>query len=100
MTRFLLATWEGGGVIPPELGIARRLRARGHEVRVLACPAVEEAARAVGCEFSPWLTAPHKRSLAPEEDFIRDWEFTNMFELFRHLLDVFICGPAGKFAAD
>ena len=26
--RYLLATWEGGGVVPPELGIAKRLLAR------------------------------------------------------------------------
>ncbi len=100
MTRYLLATWEGGGVVPPELGLARRLVERGHHVRVLACPAVEAAARASGCEFSPWVTAPHKHSLSPEEDIMRDWEFKNPFELFGHVLDVFLCGPADKFAAD
>jgi UDP:flavonoid glycosyltransferase YjiC (YdhE family) len=100
MTRYLLCTWEGGGVIPPELGLAKRLIARGHQVRVLACPAVEEAAKAAGCEFSPWVTAPHKRSLAPEDDIMRDWEFKSIFKLFAHILDVFVCGPAGKFAAD
>ncbi|HUH00951.1 MAG TPA: glycosyltransferase [Kofleriaceae bacterium] len=100
MTRYLLATWEGGGVIPPEMGLARRLIARGHEVRVLADPAVEAAARAAGCEFSPWVKAPHRHSLAPEDDLLRDWEFKNLFKLFRHVLDVFICGPADRFAAD
>jgi MGT family glycosyltransferase len=100
MTRYLLTTWEGGGCVPPELGLARRLIARGHQVRVLACPAVEPAARAAGCEFSPWVTAPHKHSLAPEEDIMRDWEFKNIFKLFAHVLDVFLCGPADKFAAD
>jgi UDP:flavonoid glycosyltransferase YjiC (YdhE family) len=96
----LLATWEGGGVIPPEMGLARRLLARGHEVHVLADPAVESSALAAGCSFSPWVTAPHKRSLAPEEDFLRDWEFKNPLSLFARFLDVFICGPAAKFAAD
>jgi MGT family glycosyltransferase len=98
--RFLLATWEGGGVVPPEMGVARRLLARGHEVRVLADPAVEAAARAIGAEFSPWVRAPFKRSLAPEEDFLRDWEYKNLFKLFQHVLDVFLCGPADRFAAD
>ncbi len=100
MTRYLLTTWEGGGCVPPELGLARRLIERGHQVRVLACPAVEQAARAAGCEFSPWVTAPHKLSLAPEEDVMRDWEFKNIFKLFEHVLDVFLCGPSDKFAAD
>jgi MGT family glycosyltransferase len=98
--RFLLATWEGGGVVPPEMGVVQRLRARGHEVRVLADPAVEAAARAAGAEFSPWVRAPFKRSLAPEEDFLRDWEYKNLLKLFAHVLEVFLCGPADRFAAD
>ena len=32
MATFLWACWDGGGQIPPSLGIARRLAARGHEV--------------------------------------------------------------------
>jgi MGT family glycosyltransferase len=98
--RFLLATWEGGGVVPPEMGVVRRLRARGHQVHVLADPAVEAAARAAGAEFSPWIRAPFKRSLAPEEDFLRDWEYKNLLKLFAHVLEVFLCGPADRFAAD
>jgi UDP:flavonoid glycosyltransferase YjiC (YdhE family) len=98
--RFLLATWEGGGVVPPEMGIVRRLLARGHQVRVLADPAVEAAARAAGAEFAPWVRAPFKRSLAPEEDFLRDWEYKNVLKLFQHALEVFLCGPADRFAAD
>jgi nucleoside-diphosphate-sugar epimerase len=57
------------------MGVVRRLRARGHEVRVLADPSVEPAARAAGVDFSPWVRAPFKRSLAPEEDFLRDDRF-------------------------
>ena len=98
--RFLLATWEGGGVVPPEMGIVQRLRARGHQVRVLADPAVEAAAHAAGAEFSSWVRAPFKRSLAPEEDFLRDWEYKNLFKLFQHAIDVFLCGPSDRFAAD
>lgn len=100
MTRYLLTTWEGGGCVPPELGVARRLIARGHQVRVLADPAVEAAARASGCEFSPWVTAPHRTSLAPEDDLLRDWEFKNVLTVFRRALDLFLCGPADRFAAD
>src|SRR5262245_26636949 len=99
MKRYLLATWEGGGVVPPEMGLARRLAARGHEVRVLADPSVEPAARAAGCAFSPWVSAPHRRSLAPEDDLLRDWELTPL-QLFARMLDVFLCGPADRFAAD
>ena len=55
---FLLTTWQGGGNVPPELGLARRLIGAGHRVRVLSEPTVEPDARAVGCSFTPWPTAP------------------------------------------
>ncbi len=32
MTRFAFATWDGGGNVPPAIGIAQGLAARGHEV--------------------------------------------------------------------
>jgi MGT family glycosyltransferase len=100
MTRYLLATWEGGGVLPPELGLARRLVTRGHQVHVIADPAAGDAARSAGCTFSPWVTAPHKHSLSPDEDILRDWEIKNPLAAFKNALDVFVCGPADRFAAD
>src|SRR5665811_2103736 len=32
MTRFAFVTWDGGGNVPPAVGIAQGLIARGHEV--------------------------------------------------------------------
>ncbi len=32
--RFLFAIWQGGGNVPPELALAKRLARRGHDVRV------------------------------------------------------------------
>ncbi len=98
--RFLLATWEGGGNLTPEMGIAKRLLARGHSVHVLADSAAEAAARGTGCTFSSWQRAPNKKSLAPEDDLMRDWEFKNPLKLFQHALDVFFAGPQGRYAAD
>jgi len=100
MTRYLLTTWEGGGNVGPELAIAKRLLARGHEVRVLGDPASEDAIRATGCAFSVWDTAPKRQSLAPEDDLLRDWEFKNPLKLFEHGLRVFVSEPAARFAAD
>lgn len=57
-SRFLLTTWQGGGNATPELGLARRLAAAGHEVHVLSEPTLESDARAAGCSFTPWPTAP------------------------------------------
>jgi UDP:flavonoid glycosyltransferase YjiC (YdhE family) len=58
MTRYLLATWEGGGNVGPELAIAKRLTARGHEVRVIGDPASERAVRAAGCAVETVLRDP------------------------------------------
>lgn len=98
--RLLLAMWEGGGTIPPELGVARRLTDGGHRVHVLADPTIEEAARAAGCDFSPWTTAPHRTSLDPAQDLIKDWEVKNPLSLLRRARDRFMAGPAGRYAAD
>ncbi len=57
--RFLLAVIDGGGTVPPALGVAADLVRRGHQVRVLADQTVELAALSAGCAFSPWQEAPH-----------------------------------------
>jgi UDP:flavonoid glycosyltransferase YjiC (YdhE family) len=45
---YLFVTWEGGGNVPPVLGTVRRLAARGHAVRVLTEPCLEQAVRQAG----------------------------------------------------
>jgi MGT family glycosyltransferase len=35
VTRFAFVTWDGGGNVPPAIGIARELQSRGHVVRFL-----------------------------------------------------------------
>ncbi len=98
--RFLLVTWEGGGVIPPELGLARRLIQRGHRVHVLADPTVEAEALAAGCTFTPWSTAPHVVSRRPEDLIVRDWEFSNPLKMMGAYLQEFLADPAPRWAAD
>ena len=71
--RFLFVLWEGGGTVPPELAIASRLVARGHDVRVLADPSVEADARAAGASFVAYRGAPHRATRTPETEIIRDW---------------------------
>lgn len=98
--RFLMPLWEGGGTLPPELGVARRLVARGHEVHVVADPTVEDDARAAGCGFTPWHRAPHRTSLDPSQDLLRDWEVRNPLAMLKRVRDVFVAGPAADYAAD
>ncbi len=98
--RFLLAMWEGGGTIPPELGVARRLLERGHQVHVLGDPTIAQRAEALGCTFAPWQRAPHRSSLDPAEDLFRDWELSNPVAGIRNFRDRFMAGPAGEFASE
>lgn len=98
--RILMALWEGGGNVPPELGVARRLIDRGHKVHVLADPTIKIAAEAAGCSFSPWQRGPHRTSLDPSEDLIKDWETKNPLVMLRRARDRFIAGPAADYAAD
>jgi MGT family glycosyltransferase len=98
--RFLITMWEGGGNVPPELGVARRLLSRGHQVHVLADPTIQAAAQALGCTFSPWRRGPHHTSLDPAEDILKDWETRNPLVMLKRVRDRFIAGPAGDFAAD
>ena len=100
MTRFLFVTWDGGGNVPPELSIARRLVARGHHVRVLADPTVEREAGLAGCAFSPWTTAPHRNSRAREHDVVRDYETRNPVRMIDRYLRDFLAGPTPRWLAD
>ena len=98
--RFLLTMWEGGGTVPPELGVARRLIARGHHVHVLADPTIGPEAGSIGCTFSPWRRAPHRTSLDPSQDILKDWETSNPLVMLKRVRDRFLAGPAADFAAD
>ena len=72
MARILVVTWDGGGNVPPMLGIARELQCRGHQVRVLGHPQQREVVAATGLQFvgyhharpwSPKVTATGARFL-------------------------------------
>jgi UDP:flavonoid glycosyltransferase YjiC (YdhE family) len=58
---YLFVTWEGGGNVPPVLGIARRLAARGHTVRGLVTlgPAMADAAFDLPANVVAVSSAPH-----------------------------------------
>lgn len=51
--RMLVVTWDGGGNLPPMLGIARALADRGDRVRVLGHRIQREAIESTGLPFSP-----------------------------------------------
>lgn len=96
----LLTTWQGGGNVGPELGLARRLVAAGHRVRVLSEPTVEPEARAAGCSFTRWPTAPSIGAIDRDTAVIKDWHVRNPIGLARRMGDDVLFGPAGRFAHD
>jgi hypothetical protein len=61
-TRLLLVTWDGGGNTPPELGLARRLVARGHGMRVLADPHPGGVQRRGNDPGTPGRLAPRREA--------------------------------------
>ena len=100
MSRFLLATWDGGGTIPPELGLVAELVGRGHEVVVLSDDTVEAEATAAGATFVPWQRAPHARARDTDRALIRDWEVRNPLAQVRQIGHLLFFGPASLHAAD
>jgi MGT family glycosyltransferase len=96
----LVAIWDGGGTVPPELAVVRGLVERGHDVVVLGDAVLADEIAAVGARHVPWTTAPQHSSRRLEEDFIRDWEAKNPMQLFARVRDRFLCGPAQRFADD
>jgi MGT family glycosyltransferase len=97
---YLFTMWEGGGNVAPILGAARRLVTRTHTVTVLGDPTIRLEAERAGCRFLPWRRAPHRKTLLPEDDLLRDWETKSPFEMLRNYRDKFITAPAPRYAAD
>lgn len=97
---FLFVMWQGGGNVAVQLGVARRLVEGGHRVRVLADPAVEEEARATGCEFSVFRLAPHHNLRSRKDDIFRDWEQRTRLGQIEQLFDTVSFAPAQSYAQD
>jgi UDP:flavonoid glycosyltransferase YjiC (YdhE family) len=53
MADILLVTWDGGGNVPPALGIAAELQRRGHTVRFLGHARQQDSLVAAGFEVAP-----------------------------------------------
>jgi UDP:flavonoid glycosyltransferase YjiC (YdhE family) len=63
MAEILVITWDGGGNVPPALGIATELQRRGHGVRVLGHAGQRSAIVAAGFEVAPTRHAREFSSL-------------------------------------
>src|SRR5207302_7651967 len=74
MSKFLFVMIEGGGNVPAQLAVARRLIARGHEVRVLGDPTISDEVQHIGASFAAYRRAPHLNMRSREWSLEVDWE--------------------------
>lgn len=101
MSRFLFATWPGGGNVPPVFALAKRLGRRGHTVRLLVPPSLATGATE---EYSlvedPGVPERvRKRGLLVEEQLEEvtrylcgsEWRQAVAATLERERPDVFVC---------
>lgn len=100
MRRFTFVLFEGGGNVPAQLSIARRLVGRGHDVHVLGDRAVEADARSASCTFSAFQTAPHHAFRDRDGDLVRDWGASNPLSQIGRIADQLMFGPAERYARD
>lgn len=97
---YLFALADGGGTVPPELAVVRRLVDRGHRVRVLAEHSMQREVRRTGAEFLPPRRGPGGAADAPAHSDYRDWELRSPLALARGMADHMIAGPARDLAEE
>jgi MGT family glycosyltransferase len=89
---YLFVTWEGGGNVTPVLGVARRLAARGHDVRVLAEPCLRAVVEDAGARFVPFTRHFTRRERT--EDLIGDAAARTPIGALNASLAQVVFGPA------
>lgn len=97
---FLFALWAGGGNVPPQLTLARRLAARGHAVRMLAPAVLRERIEAAGVIYEPYRQSPEHDESIPERSLIRDFESRSPLGAAQAARDRLLARMARPVAAD
>lgn len=95
---YLFVTLEGGGNVPPVLGVARRLAERGHDVRVLTEPCLRAAVEAAGARFIPFTR--HFTRVDRTADLVGDSAARSPVGALKLSLERMVFGPAGIVAEE
>lgn len=98
--RIVVAGWEGGGNVPPTISAVAALRARGHEVTVVADDSMARDARAAGARFVGWKRAPNRPDRTAASCFVRDAELSDPFTAFAAWCERIFVGPSEAYARD
>src|SRR5205814_641568 len=70
-SRFLIATWDGGGNTPAAFNLGSRLARRGHRVRMLGWRSMAARAAEAGIEFLPYRSErPWPAGLSHEDGWL------------------------------
>jgi hypothetical protein len=98
--RLLFVMWDGGGNVPPQLGLARKLVARGHQVHVLTEPSLRQDVLAAGASYTSFTKAPHRQDRSRQSDLVRDFDARTPPGALAAIRDRVIFGPARAYAQD
>lgn len=97
---FLFVLWAGGGNVPPQLTLARRMLARGHRVRMLAPAVLRESIEAAGIVYEPYRQIPEHDESVPERSLVRDFEARSKAAEIAASRDNLVAAMARPVAAD
>jgi UDP:flavonoid glycosyltransferase YjiC (YdhE family) len=79
MSEFVFVTWDGGGNVPPALGIAAELQARGHHVRFLGHPQQGNRLKGEAFDFTSYRQALPWSPLTPGSSLSGALRYGRMF---------------------
>jgi MGT family glycosyltransferase len=97
---YIFTIWEGGGNVPPQLALARRMVQRGHRVRVMSDLCNQDEVRASGADFIAWNRAPNRPDKSVATTLLKDYEAKSPLQAFLRFCDQVMVGPALDYARD
>lgn len=103
MSEVVFVTWDGGGNVPPAIGIAAELKARGHQVRFLGHAQQRSRLEEEGFDFTPFRSAQPWSPLIPASGLSGALRYGRMFTdrgAGRDLLELLAQSPADVVVID
>lgn len=99
-SHYVFALVDGGGTVPPELGVVDRMVDRGHRITVLAEESMRDAVIKTGADFRSWRHLADEADAGPTHLAYRDWETNNPLRLAQGMADHLLVGHAAGQACD
>jgi UDP:flavonoid glycosyltransferase YjiC (YdhE family) len=100
VANFLLVAWDGGGNVPPFLGIAHQLVPRGHRVRFLGTESLRERVTSTRAECCLASEIPADPKISPDDQIMVYFQYWNGEQLALELLAELEREPADALVVD